>query len=196
LPDKTHPKQKPGLYKKLPTFTVAGSPTQRVWQRLPRRGQSSISNSSSDSPYVNSVEAEVPGSFSAFTVYRNLSEEEKEKYTHIKTSVEQQAGDSKKTTEFEYTIQKLKTLEAKLYQIKPLQENLKHRHYDQLTQRMDSSAFRSFDIKTFYAQLDTIASACGEINDYQFHAFTFFELEVNQEQKVLLELKGVLLRSK
>jgi hypothetical protein len=61
---------------------------------------------------------------------------------------------------------------------------------------MDSSAFRSFDIKTFYAQLDTIASACGEINDYQFHAFTFFELEVNQEQKVLLELKGVLLRSK
>ncbi len=121
----------------------------------------------SDSPYINSVEAEEPGSFSAFAVYRNLSEEEKEKYTHIKTSIEQQAGDSKKTTEFEYTVQKLKTVEAKLSKIKLLQETLKHRHYGQLTELMDSSAFSNFDMKAFYAQLDTIANACGEINEYQ-----------------------------
>jgi hypothetical protein len=150
----------------------------------------------SESQYINSVAAEEPASFSALTIYRNLSEEEKDKYTHIKTSVEQQAGDSEKTTEFEYTIQKLKTVEAKLALIKPLQEILKHRHYEQLTQQLDSSAFRNFDMKTFYAQLDTIASACGEINDYHLHAFTFFESEVDQEQKPLLELKGVLVRNK
>lgn len=143
---------------------------------------------------LDSLDAEEPASYGALTLYQTLSQEEREEYSHIKVTIEQHEGASTKTTEYEYAIGKLQLVNAKLSSVKVLEDNLKQRQYDTLIKQLANS--KDVDKQGFVAQMDSLDQGYGEIKDYEFRSFTFFTSEVNNEQKELLELKGILYRSK
>ncbi len=148
------------------------------------------------SPYMDSLIAEEPASFSAFTIYNNLTPEERQKYSSVRVAVVQTQANAKKTSSYEFDLPKLALIVSKYHHVEQAIGDLKKRRYDTMFNQLNPAVGATVDKPKVTRFLDSLLTSHGDIHGYRFRGFYFFDETLGSQTLHLIALKGVLMRNR
>lgn len=148
------------------------------------------------SPYMDSLAAQEPASFSAFTIYNSLTPEERKSYSDIRVVVQQNQANAPIESGFVFDMPEMALVASKYHHFEQTIEYLKKHQYDTLLNQFNPTVGASIDKSHLTQFLDSLEISHGAIFDHYFRGVHFVDKTVNNQSIHLIAFKGVLMRNK
>ena len=127
----------------------------------------------------------------AYRFYRNLTEEERKEYTHIRPVIEFPEG---KKSEFEISTWELEIVDSKMIFLDSIVNIIRKKNFDDLAPMLDDSTLVSFDKFEMIENLKKFDPQFGNVTDEGFRIFGYRFQPFNNKGKDALYIGGAIMR--
>lgn len=129
----------------------------------------------------------------AYRFYRNLSNDEKSKYSEIRTKLLFENGREK---EYIFQSDDLRRVENKITTLDKIVDLIKYKNFREISPFLNDSTVIQYDKQELISNLEKVDSTYGNITDEGFQLFGFREVKYNRKHKKYLMISGIIKRDK
>ncbi|ANQ51728.1 hypothetical protein MY04_4390 [Flammeovirga sp. MY04] len=127
----------------------------------------------------------------AYRLYRNLTEEEKAKYTEIRTAIVFENGITK---EYTFKPEELAVVDNKSKTVDLVVDYIKDKNFNKLSSLLNDSSAIQYDKAELIHQIETGETTFGKITEEGFRIFGYRKVKFNRKFKKYLMISGVIVR--